>query len=196
MLKTVEDPQLQFFDGGVVQLLDRGVVVPFVVQRHMVGESWCSRCSLENPGHHFLSPFLTVPLRGVYASVNGGFWTNFTAFSLRSGHRCSFGARLQPVVVQRQVFWSRQCRKLFVRSPVWTWCCSCPLCNNSCRSLLGVQYIDKLLMCSCYAVAGSLHGALLCAMPGRIALVFYMKGNSDLEVVSVLLSGGWVCVSR
>ena len=27
--------------------------------------------------------------------------------------------------------------------------------------LIGVQYIDKLLMCQCDAVAGSLHGALL-----------------------------------
>ena len=33
MLKTVEDPQLQFFDGGVVQLLDIGGVVPAAVQR-------------------------------------------------------------------------------------------------------------------------------------------------------------------
>ena len=28
--------------------------------------------------------------------------------------------------------------------------------------LVGVQYIDKLLMCSCDAVAGPLHAALLC----------------------------------
>ena len=50
---------------------------------------------------------------------------------------------------------------------------------------------------------------LFCAMPGstvntcsatgfvgRIALIFNVKGNSDPEVVSVLLSGGWVCESR
>ena len=35
--KTPEDPQLQFFDGGVVQLLDHGGVVPAVVQRQMGG---------------------------------------------------------------------------------------------------------------------------------------------------------------
>ena len=32
--------------------------------------------------------------------------------------------------------------------------------------LVVVQYIDKLLMYSCDAAAASLHGALLCAMPG------------------------------
>ena len=66
-------PQLQFIDWGIVQ---------------------CSCCLLENPGHYFFSPFLTVPLRGVNASVNGGFWANFTAFSFRGGHRCSFLTRV------------------------------------------------------------------------------------------------------
>ena len=76
--------------------------------------------------------------------------------------------------------------------------------------LVGVQYIDNLLMYSCDAVAGSLHGALLrnasldsgymfCDSSwsfGRIALIFYAKENSDPEVVSVLLFGVWVCESR
>ena len=36
------------------------------------------------------------------------------------------------------------------------------LCNDRCRCFRRwLQYIDKLLMCSCDAVAGSLHGALL-----------------------------------
>ena len=51
----------------------------------VIGPWWCrarcgattdgcySRCSLENPGHYFLTPFLTVPLRGVYASVMEAF---------------------------------------------------------------------------------------------------------------------------
>ena len=64
--------------------------------------------------------------------------------------------------------------------------------------LVGVQYIDKLLMYSCYAVTGSLHGALLhsawlnseymfCVSSwvlSRVDLVSYVKGNSDSEVVS------------
>ena len=59
----------QFIDQGVVQ---------------------CSCCSLENPGHFFFSPFLTVPLRGVYASVKD------KVQLLDKGG--------VPVVVQRQVF--------------------------------------------------------------------------------------------
>ena len=64
--------------------------------------------------------------------------------------------------------------------------------------LVQVQYIDKLLMYSCYAVTGSLHGALLrsawlnseymfCVsswVPGRADLTLYVKGNSGPEVVS------------
>ena len=71
--ETVEAPQLQFFDFSV-QSLDLGGVVPVVV-RQMVGETLlcCSCCSLENLGHYFLSPFLTVPLRSVYASVMEAF---------------------------------------------------------------------------------------------------------------------------
>ena len=34
-------------------------------------------------------------------------------------------------------------------------------CATTVSLLVGVQYTDKLLMCSCDAVAGSLHGALL-----------------------------------
>ena len=60
----------------------------------------------------------------------------------------------------------------------------------------------------CDAEAGSLHGTLLriawldrCSAAasgcvGCIVLIFHVKGNSDPEVVSVLLSGGWVCESR
>ena len=69
--------------------------------------------------------------------------------------------------------------------------------------LVGVQYIDKLLMCLCDVLAGSLHDAFLCATSGsivntcsatapgcvgRIVLIFFVKVNSDPEVVSVLLS--------
>ena len=58
--------------------------------------------------------------------------------------------------------------------------------------LVGVEYIDKLLMYLCDAVAGSLHGAFLCAMHGstvntcsatapgcvgRIVLIFYVLGS-------------------
>ena len=60
------------------------------------------------------------------------------------------------------------------------------------------------------AVAGPLHGTLLrnawldsehmfCdsfGCVGCIAVIFYVKGNSDPEVVSVLLSDGWVCEPR
>ena len=70
--------------------------------------------------------------------------------------------------------------------------------------LVGVRYIDKLLMCLFDAVAGSLHGALAGSLHsallrkstvntcsasalgcfGRFALIFYAKGNSDPKVVS------------
>ena len=70
--------------------------------------------------------------------------------------------------------------------------------------LVGVQYIDKLLMYLCDAVAGSLHGAVLCAMlgstvntcsatapgcVGRIVLIFCVKVNSDPEVEPVVALG-------
>ena len=71
--------------------------------------------------------------------------------------------------------------------------------------LVGVQYIDKLMMCSCDAVAGSMQVALLrnawldsgymfCVSSFLLwpfCSYFYAKGNSDPEVGSftVLLSG-------
>ena len=66
--------------------------------------------------------------------------------------------------------------------------------------LVGVQYTDKLLTCSCDAVSGSLHVALLCnawfdseymfcdgswVLWPCCSYFFYAKRNSDPEVVSV-----------
>ena len=61
----------------------------------------------------------------------------------------------------------------------------------------------------CDAVAGPLHGALLrnawldseymfcdSSWVRWLYCSFLREGNSDLEVVSVLLSDGWVCESR
>ena len=70
--------------------------------------------------------------------------------------------------------------------------------------LVGVQYIDKLLMCSCGAVAGPLHAALL-AMPGStvnacsasapvlaVLLIFSTRRRTRiLRSFPVLLSGAW-----
>ena len=102
--------------------------------------------SLENPGHYSLSPFLTVPLRGVYVSVNGGFLDKVACPSW-CNDRC---------------VWSRQCRKLF-GGPQFSldMVLFVPIVQRQLSLLVGVQYVDKLLMYSCDAVAGSLHGALL-----------------------------------
>ena len=183
---------MQFFDRGVSSYWTTVVSCPSWCKDRWCVRCCCSCCSLENPGHYFLSPFLTVPLRGVYASVIEAFGRISQHFLCEVDTDAVLGHGVGvPVVVQRQVFWSRQCLKLF-------------------GGLVGVQY-DKLLMYLCDAVASSLHGALLCAMPGstvntcsvtapgcvgRIVLIFYVKGNSDPEVVSVLLSGalnGEVC---
>ena len=48
--ETVEVPQLQFFDRGR-----------------------CARAARWISGHYFLGPFLTVPLRSVYASISEAF---------------------------------------------------------------------------------------------------------------------------
>ena len=84
------------------------------------------------------------------------------------------------------------------------------LCTDSLSLLVGVQYIDKLLMCSCDAVACPLHAALLCnawfdseymfcvssRVFGRFAQIFYAKGNSDPEVVYCPALRCLVCESR
>ena len=99
----------------------------------------CSCCSLQNPGHHSLSPFLTVPLRGVYASVMEAFGRISQHFHCEVDTDAVLGHGVGvPLVVQRQVFWSRQCLKLF-RGPQFSldMVLSMPLCNDVCRCLLG-----------------------------------------------------------
>ena len=91
--------------------MDHGGVVPVVVQRQMVGETLLlvlfTRKSL------FLEPLSDSPSRWLRVS-HGGFWTNFTAFSMRSGHGCEvvtvprrFGVVDIPVIMQRRLSGSR-----------------------------------------------------------------------------------------
>ena len=80
----------------------------------------------------------------------GETWTCSTPSGLRPG-RCSCGA---PDSIHRR----RSVGAVPVLGPVH----GGPVVVQRQLSLLvGVQYIDKLLMCSCDAVAGPLHGALL-----------------------------------
>ena len=84
------------------------------------------------------------------------------------------------------------------------------LCNDGCRCSLGcstLTSVDVLVWCSgrsatwcCSAqclARQRIHvlRQLLGALP-FCSHFFYVKGNSDLEVVFVLLSDGWVCESR
>ena len=90
-----------------------------IVERvQLVYDSPVPQITEEILGHYILSPLLTVPLRGVYASVNGGFWTNFTAFSMRSWHRCSSWTRVWTCPLS--LVWLLSCWKLWKFCICWS----------------------------------------------------------------------------
>ena len=105
--------------------------MPVVVQRQMVGETLLLVLFNRKSWTFFLSTFLTVPLRGVYESVMEAFGRISQHFLYEVNIDAVLGHGVGvPVVVQRQVFWSRQCRKLLGRPqfsldmvlPCPSWC--------------------------------------------------------------------------